>query len=593
MTSKNIFKFMAASVLVLGIQSCNDFLDKLPDDRTELDSVDKAQKLLINAYPSVNYNWIGEISSDNLMDNQTPHLPSNPNKKQIKTYYNYSPYDRFDDELYRFDAATLATYGDYDSPGQLWEGHYSSIASCNYVLQTLETYDDGSDKVKALRAEALLIRAYNHFCLVNIFSQAFMGDAENQKNIGIPYVTEPETTMTKEYDRGTVAETYANIKKDLESALPYISDQYMESPKYHFNIQAAHAFAARFYLHTHNWEKVIEHANEVLGTDSASVEKVMMDWRGFDDCGYLSDYSTIWQDPDQASNLMILATNSLLERRVFGTRYSLAGEKCQEAMMVRTTNTIWSGYICPVQAVVGGMLFGSSTHDYGFFSAKIGEEFQYSNKLAGIGYPHIMVRAFTTASLLLERAEAKLMLGDLKGASEDLCLYWNSPYKHFSEESKETYSKYYTMLTDSKILKSYTQSLGTTTDKMGQVVTKKLISNANCYLPEEWVSFAGNVQNTYSVSAEAAPYMNCLNEFRRFENVFEGTRFLDLKRWGIPYNHHQGSEDLVYEMKGNDTKRAIEVPWETMAEGLSSSRTYEAESRTFTMNKESLKIAAE
>lgn len=102
MTTQNKFNILAAIAVAMGMQSCSDFLDHLPDDRTEIDSVDKVQKLLINSYPTVNFAWLGEIMSDNLLDNQTPHLPSNPNKKQVTTYYNYAPYDRWEDELFRY-----------------------------------------------------------------------------------------------------------------------------------------------------------------------------------------------------------------------------------------------------------------------------------------------------------------------------------------------------------------------------------------------------------------------------------------------------------------------------------------------------------
>lgn len=576
MTTQNKFNILAAVTVAMTMQSCGDFLDHLPDDRTEIDSVDKVQKLLINSYPTSNYYWLCEISSDNLLDNQTPHLPSNPNKKQITTYYNYAPYDRWEDELYSFEPARTATFNDSDSPGSVWEGYYGSVASANYCIQTLDELESKGvtvdAKFRALRAEAQLIRAYDHFSLVNVFSQAYINDAENAKNIGVPYVTEPETTMQKEYDRGTVAETYRMIQKDLEEALPNISDNYMGAVKYHFNTQAAHAFAARFYLFTHQWDKVIEHANAVIGTDSASVEKLMMDWSGFDDCSYSDDYAKIWQGPDQPSNLMIIGTYSLLQRRAYGNRYSLAGEKCQDVLLVRTSNSYWSGYICPVQCAVGGMLFGSSMHDYGFFSGKIAEEFEYSDKLAGIGYCHIMCRAFTTAELLLERAEANLMLGNIEAASRDLCQYWNSPYFHMSESNKEKEKSHYTMLTDALIKRYFTQSVENTTDKDGRPVSKRKISNRNCFLPEEWDQFASNVQNVYNVPADIHPYMNCLNEFRRFEFCFEGMRFFDLKRWGIPYEHHQGSDDDVFVMQGVDDKRAIELPWESLSAGLLESR---------------------
>lgn len=598
MTIKNKFQILAAAALALGMQSCEDFLDKLPDDRTELDSVEKVQKLLMTAYPTGNYQWLCELSSDNLIDNQTPHLPSSPSKKQVVTYYNYAPYDRWEDEIFRFDAPALATFGDSDSPGQVWENYYSSVAECNYALQTLDELraqgEPETDFTRALRAEAQIIRAFDHFILVNIFSQAYMGDAENQKNVGVPYVVEPETTMIKEYDRGTVAETYQKIQQDLEAALPYISDSYTNAPKYHFNTQAAHAFAARFYLYTRQYQKALEHANYVLGTDQMSVDKLMMNYERFDDCSYADDFGKVWQDPDQPTNFMLLATYSLLSRRIFGCRYSLAGENCRDVMLYRSSNNYWGSYYIPIQSIVNGALFSSSMHDYGFFHCKINEEFQYTNKLAGIGYPHIIQRVFTAEQLLLERAEAKLMLGDLQGASEDLCTYWNSPLSHFSEKTREQYEKGYNLMTDERMQTAFAQKIETKENDKGLMETKRTNQSGNCYLPEEWEQFLTAVDFPVSLNSQTYIYMNCINEFRRFETYFEGTRFFDLKRWGIEYKHQQGSEGEVFVMKSKDPRRALEVAWESIASGLEPSRPQVGASTTEkSMTKDELRIVNE
>ena len=49
---------------VLALASCSDFLDTLPDNRTEIDSADKMAKLLVSAYPTTTYIMLTEMSSD-------------------------------------------------------------------------------------------------------------------------------------------------------------------------------------------------------------------------------------------------------------------------------------------------------------------------------------------------------------------------------------------------------------------------------------------------------------------------------------------------------------------------------------------------
>ena len=85
--------------------------------------------------------------------------------------------------------------------------------------------------------------------------------------------------------------------------------------------------------------------------------------------------------------------------------------------------------------------------------------------------------------------------------------------------------------------------------------------------------------------------MNCLNEFRRFETMFEGLRFFDLKRWGVEWEHTVSVNADA--LSANDARRAIEVPWEVISAGLESSRVVpssSANSNQLVFDKEDFKI---
>jgi len=565
---KYIFGLFALAA-AFALTACSDFLDKMPDERTELTTESEVVDLLKGAYPFYNYQYVCELSSDNLIDNNAPHLPSSPNDKQVENHYNYPTYSRWNDEMFRFENAVSATYSDRESPGEIWVGFFNSIASVNAALEAIDKiaakqgiksraeFNRLSDKLQAAYGEAMLVRAYDHFILANIFGQAYKNETVSAKEISLPYVTEPETQLTKQYTRLSVKEMYDHIIADMEEGLKYMSDSYLEAPKYHFNTLAAHAFAARVYLYHHDWDKVIEHANVVLGTDDQSLLRMCMDYSIFENCASADDYAVAWQNPDLNNNLMLLDTYSFYARIIFGYRYSLAGEAASAAMMVRTNSQLWSGYIVTPIAVVSGMLFSSSTHDYGFFSCKIQERFQMLDKIAQTGYVHQIIRAFTAMNLLLERAEAYIMKNDLANASHDLQAYWNNSIETFSAKDKEAYyPRYIKNLTD-ELIKSNFSNTSTAT-------------KPNCF--DNWDFLTQNISSDIKVSAEAVPYMNCLNDFRRFENSFEGIRFFDLKRWGMEWTHYYGLEKTPYVMKGVDTRRALEAPWEALANGAGSSR---------------------
>ena len=559
------FKYIAmmAATAAFALTSCSEsFLDKLPDERTEIDNEDQVAKLLITSYPTGSYAWICELSSDNIMDNNAPHLPASPNAEQTMTHFNLSPYDRTDDEMFRFEPAKSST--NQDTPAFLWETFYAAIQQASMALQSIDEIaatnrqngnlgidgDGMTESLKASKGEALLIRAYCHFILVNVFSQAYKDDNASRNDIGVPYVTEPEDKVLYNYNRGNVTDTYNMIQKDLEEGLNYVSDRNYKMLKWRFNTNAAHAFAARFYLYKRDWEKVIQHANYVLGTDMASIQNKLMKYDKFDECTYSSDYAKEWQSPEYFNNLMIIDTHSLEFRHALGNRFG------QNSTVVRDifyhNCPLWRSWVVNPTAYVSGMTFWTG-HDYGYCSGKVAEEFEYTDKIAGIGYVHTIKREFTTNELLLERAEAKIMLADYAGALEDMAAYLESN-QSFSDANKIFWGRNNGMapLTVEVLNSYYSKS-----------------TNPNCF--ENW-DFVTNMSPSYVIPAEAVPYMNCLNDFRRFETAWDGLRFFDLKRWGVEYDHIYGALNEVIHLSWNDPRRAIEVPQDAIAAGMQPSQ---------------------
>lgn len=540
--------------LALTLTSCNDsFLDSAPDERVEITTTEQVVQLVTSAYPTANYAWIGEISSDNMIDNNAPHLPASTNSKQIEAHYNYAPYDRMDDELFAFEP--VRSSNSWDSPYMIWDGFYEAIATANHAIKYAEDIiakeGQASSKLKSAIAEARLIRAYSHFILVNLFSQAYKDEKASQGDIGIPYVTEPETKLVVTYERGTVADVYEKIEKDIEAALADITDENFANPiKWHFNVNAAHAFAARFYLFERKYDKVIEHANAVLGTNEETALQKMMRYDGFDDCYYLSDYGKVWQNPSSGNNLMLISTNSIYKRRAVGYRYSTNSLAARE-IFYHSNNALWRSWAINPTAYIGGYTFGRES--YGYVPSKTAEEFEYSDKVAGIGYPHTIRREFTGSQLMLERAEAKAMTGDYAGAAEDLVTY---------DKSLLTFST-------TGIANFYSNN------RMAELTPAVILSwfgngsNYNCF--DNW-DFTQRMSSDFIVPADAVPYMNCINYFRRFETWGNGDRFFDLKRFGIEYSHKIGVHNEEIWLTWNDPNRAIEIPQDAIAAGMQPSR---------------------
>ena len=287
----------------------------------------------------------------------------------------------------------------------------------------------------------------------------------------------------------------------------------------------------------------------MLDTNRSLLPQKLIDFSGLDNCTYMSDYVQIYESPDSPTNLFLLNTMSLMARHGLGYRYA------HNSLCVREVyyhQTPFNGLYAYPFIYVGGWTFWTG-NDYGYFAAKAGEEFEYTDKLAGIGFPHTVRREFTNNMLLLERAEAEIMTGKYEDATLDLIAY-NHSLQSFSEANMQTFAGGYGM-------RDLRQS-----DIDGYFSNP---DNYNCFA--DW-DFTQRMSSSFIVPKEAVKYMNCLNEFRRIETCWDGTRFFDLKRFGIEYSHIYGPESEEIKLTWDDPRRAIEVPDDAIMAGLEPSR---------------------
>lgn len=321
--------YILAASIVLGMTSCDDYLDKMPDNRTELDETSKIQDMLVSCYPTTHYAAIAEFESDN-----TDHMD----------VLGYTSYKKIQDEASEWKDIT---YEDDDSPFKLWNDCYHSIASANMVLEAIEKQGNPAE-LQAAKGEALVARAFNHFILVNIFSKAY-SPKTSSTDLGIPYVTKVETTVAPHYERGTVADVYKHIEEDLLAGIPLLNEASYSVPAYHFTKKAAEALAARFYLFyvqddKSNYDKVIKYAQDVLTSNPLSM---LREWK---EIGSLSPNNSVranaFVDADRKSNLLLCSTNSLWVRYYgpYGIGYKYCHNTTIAATETNKATTLWGSY---------------------------------------------------------------------------------------------------------------------------------------------------------------------------------------------------------------------------------------------------------
>lgn len=136
----------------------------------------------------------------------------------------------------------------------IWRTPYGVINQANAIIEGL--IEGGIDEVakNRLMGEALFVRAFCHFYLVNYF-----GD--------VPLIVHTDIQKTMAVGRTPTSEVYQQIISDLEQAKLFLPDTYTQyaNERVRATSHAASAFLARVYLYIGEWNKALENANSVIG----------------------------------------------------------------------------------------------------------------------------------------------------------------------------------------------------------------------------------------------------------------------------------------------------------------------------------------
>ena len=524
---KKIHSIFFAAVL-LAAAGCDKFLDKMPDNRAEIDTQEKIQALLVSAYPYTDYMLVTEFMSDNVDD-----------------YGANNPYtDRFIDQVFAWDDVTES---DNEDPESIWESSYHAIACANEAISAIDSLTrlNPALDLSAERSEALLCRAYNHFILVNVFSIAYNPETSDT-DLGIPYSEKPETTLNPEYDRGTVAGVYRRIERDLEDALPYVSDKYYTVPKYHFNQKAAYAFAARFYLYYGQFEKSIVYATKCLGSEPSSM---LRDWAY--QATMTQKYDPIVEHYIDASlncNLLLMTAYSKMGL-AFGPYYVYSRYAHGNYLAMTETGeaipNLWNG---SNQTYYMGMKEYEATNLDKTMFWKLPYLFEYTDPVARIGYYRTVYPAFTCDQVLLERAEAHVLLGNYDEALEDANLWIRNIASGDPERLPRTLD----------------------TDRVNQWF------NDMPYHVWDTSRVKKHLHPKFTTLEEGSTKENmlqCILALKRVETLGQGLRWFDVKRYGIQLDRRIiNAEGRPYRRTGTlepfDKRTAVQIPKKVRDAGI-------------------------
>lgn len=250
--------FIAATMM-----SCGDFLEE--ESQSEVipkTTTDFSELLIGNGYPDGSGPDLGILSmldDDCELDMVTKNwdgsdfITGNTTTVKYSAYYQWQP-----------------SMCDVDGEGENWNTTISStfysyfyrrIMGCNAVLDLIDEALGSQADRDRIKAEALAVRSYLYFQLVNIFGEPYN---YNKSSLGVPLKLDSDLS-DESIPRATVQEAYEDvIVPGLVEAARLLDPLDIMRKNYRINQPAIHIILSRVYLFMERYEDAIAEANKAI-----------------------------------------------------------------------------------------------------------------------------------------------------------------------------------------------------------------------------------------------------------------------------------------------------------------------------------------
>lgn len=234
--------------LMFMLGSCDSFLDIQPVGKVIPTTADEFRALITEAYVTVpDDRGLASFRSDEITMDASMAANDLNSYKDIWIWNDYAA------------SENTATFK--------WRQFYHVLFIANYVIESEQMIEDGtSDEIRQMVGEAYMLRAYMHFLLVNLHAPAYtMCEPATTKAVPLKLDSDTEETLS----RNTVAEVYASIVSDLDSAEDYLNvDEWELGLNYRFSTLSVNALRSRVYLYMGEWSKSLLASKAVLAQKS-------------------------------------------------------------------------------------------------------------------------------------------------------------------------------------------------------------------------------------------------------------------------------------------------------------------------------------
>ncbi|MDE5839794.1 MAG: hypothetical protein K2H49_02630, partial [Muribaculaceae bacterium] len=310
--------------------------------------------------------------------------------------------------------------------------------------------------------------------------------------------------------------------------------------------------------YTREYVKCLEHCNNAFGGADVDPSSFMTTYfQNTSNFYSLADHGKFNQGTDKPHNFLLIPTYSIAVRHMAGNkRYGVIRDALNATL--HSCSPAWKeGYQFYLTSGKGnefymhpclmGSLFINGKSEYGLiYAGNISEHFEYTDKIAGIGYCHVTRSEFTAEEVILTRAEAKLFLGDIDGAVADLSIWEKSRRECMGTE---TYGDHFKDLTVKNIREFYVEN------DPGYGIAKTI--NIDMICPSKW-TLGGD---------DETGVLQCIQHFRRIEMIHTGMRWFDIKRFGLEFDRKIGKDGSDH-LGIFDERKAVQIPASIVAAGM-------------------------
>ncbi|MBA4850570.1 RagB/SusD family nutrient uptake outer membrane protein [Emticicia sp. BO119] len=321
------YQYIYSLLLITGLASCNKFLDVSPknsvSDATTI--VDKSSaetavrgmynSLASGSYYGTSFQSIGYLSGDNIARTGPSTDPS-----------------QFIDHNVTADNGTI---------NSVWNAIYNTINRANHVIAKVPAVDDirlTQELKNQLLGEAYFVRALAYFDLARTWG-------------GVQIVLEPTQSVQDKIGvkRSTLAQTYAQVLKDLETAEPLLPPTLN---RVRATKNTVWALRARYHLYQKEWAQAESYADKIINMtnnyklispyNSFWANNVVATQESIFELSYSAatpnSHRGSWQPPEKGGTRVWIPNNAFItlvsDSTIGGSRNTL---------IARTTGGLWYG----------------------------------------------------------------------------------------------------------------------------------------------------------------------------------------------------------------------------------------------------------